>query len=266
MTTIAIQGLKGLLTGIRLTELFGQLTLQGLKPDETQEKMLAASVNLRATAKEERLVSFFEDFQQIFVTTSLMPEQIKIFNQLMSSYSELSEYKEYIFDLFFVNALALLGDKAEDYMESPAWEKIEQQTADRGTEALNVFMYLEEVKESDIRATLDDFLEGFVLDEELDYQEDAEVYEEVMANRAWLDLPYAQMIAKTEALEEETAMPALFTPLFCFFKSPEKSAINLMACLQSGGKTERNTAVSAMLQFFYHGEDCIDQRFTAFLD
>jgi hypothetical protein len=73
------------------------------------------------------------------------------------------------------------------------------------------------------------------------------------------------MVAKTEALEEDTAMPQIFTPAFCFFKSPEKSNINIMACLQSGGHRKRNTAVSAMLQFFYHGETCINQEFGAFL-
>jgi len=266
MNTIAIQGLKGLLSGIRLADIYSQLKLQGLKPDETEKQLFEAISGGAKGTDELLLVDFFQGFRDIFEVHTEMPAQLKAFDNLMSLHPELTDFKEYCFDLFFVQALETLGEDADAYMESPAWQKIEQQTEGRGTEALNLFMYLTEVNESDLKASLDDFLDGFILDEDLDYQDDASIYEEMMANRSWLDLTYAEMVAKAEAMEEETAMPEIFTPAYCFFKSPEKSAINLMACLQAGGQRKRNTAVSAMLQFFYHGETCINPKFNAFLD
>lgn len=265
MTTIATQGLKGLLCGIRLTDIYEQLKLQGRKPEETEQALLEAIRGGAKSLDDLLLADFYLGFQDIFEVHTEMQAQMKAFDNLIGLHPELSEFKEYCFDLFFVQALATLGEEADAYMESPAWQKIEQQTVGRGTEALNLFMYLTEANESDLSPSLDDYLDGFILDEDLDYQDDAEIYEEMMANRDWLDLTYVEMVAKTEALEEDTAMPQIFTPAFCFFKSPEKSNINIMACLQSGGHRKRNTAVSAMLQFFYHGETCIDQEFGAFL-
>ena len=61
------------------------------------------------------------------------------------------------------------------------------------------------------------------------------------------------MVRNCEAIEDQTAIPEVFTPLFCFFKSPERTSINLMACILAGGKNERNTAVSALLHAWYHG-------------
>lgn len=265
MNTIAIQGLKGLLCGIRLADIYSQLKIQGLKPDETEKRLLEVIGKGAKGTDDVLLTDFFLGFKDIFEVHTEMPAQLKAFDNLMASHPELTDFKEYCFDLFFVQALESLGEDADAYMESPAWQKIEQQTEGRGTEALNLFMYLTEVNESDLKASMDDFLDGFILDEDLDYQDDASIYEEMMSNRNWLELTYSEMVAKAEAMEEETAMPEIFTPAYCFFKSPEKSNINLMACLQAGGQLKRNTAVSAMLQFFYHGEKCINQEFAAFL-
>lgn len=266
MSTIATQGLKGLLCGIRLTDIYEQLQLQGRKPEETEQALLEALKTGKKSKDEVLLADFYRGFQDIFDVHIEMPAQLKAFDNLLAVHPELADFKEYCFDLFFVQALESLGEEADAYMESPDWQKIEQKTEGRGTEALNLFMYFTEVKESDLKASLDDYLDGFILDEDLDYQDDAAIYEEMMANRAWLDLTYAEMVAKAESMEDETAMPELFTPVFCFFKSPEKSSINVMACLQAGGHRKRNTAVSTMLQFFYHGETCINQEFSAFLD
>lgn len=266
MSTIATQGLKGLLCGIRLTDIYEQLQLQGRKPEETEQALLEAIRTGKKCNNDALLADFYHGFQDIFDVHNDMPAQLKAFDNLLAVHPKMADFKEYCFDLFFVQALEKLGEEADAYMESPDWQKIEQKTEGRGTEALNLFMYFTEVKESDLNASLDDYLDGFILDEDLDYQDDAAIYEEMMANRAWLDLTYAEMVAKAESMEEETAMPELFTPLFCFFKSPEKSAINVMACLQAGGRRKRNTAVSTMFQFFYHGETCINQEFSAFLD
>lgn len=265
MNSIAIQGLKGLLCGIRLTTIYEKLNLQGRKPEETEQALLEAIQAGATTPQDQLLLDFYRGFQDLFEVHTEILDQLKAFDNLIAVHPEMADFKEYCFDLFFVQALEMMGEDVDAYMDSQEWQKFEQKSEGRGTEALNLFMYFAEVKESDFKATMDDFLDGFILDDDLDYQEDAPIYEEMMASRDWLDLNYAEMVAQAEAIEQETAMPEIFTPAFCFFKSPEKSNINLMASLQSGGQRKRNTSVSAMLQFFYHGETCINQEFTTFL-
>lgn len=265
MSSLAEQGLKGLLSGLSLVDRFEKVGIPGQKPDETEKLLLEDIRAHQNSAYEAELASYYHAFRELFVHNADMASQLKAFDELLKQFDSLVDYQEFLFDLFFVEALDQLGEEADAYMESEAWLQLELKTVGRGSEALNLFMYLTEVKESGIKANLDDFLDDFILDEDLDYQDDALVYEEVMINRNWLDLPYSQLVAKAEEMAPQTAMPELFTPLFCFFKSPEKSNINLMACLQAGGNYKRNTAISAMLQFFYHGENCVNQDFRRFL-
>lgn len=265
MSSLAEQGLKGLLTGLSLVDRFEKVGIPGQKPEETAQLLLNDIQKNPTSAYEDQLATFYRAFQTLFIQNNDMALQLKAFDELLKKHEELIDFQEFLFDLFFVEALDQLGENADAYMESEAWVQLEQKTAGRGSEALNLFMYLTEVKESAIKANLDDFLDAFILDEDLDYQDDALVYEEVMDNRHWLDLPYRQLVAKAEDMATQTAMPELFTPLFCFFKSPEKSTINIMACLQAGGNHKRNTAISAMLQFFYHGENCVNQDFSRFI-
>src|SRR5690606_41557779 len=68
----------------------------------------------------------------------------------------------------------------EDYLESEEWEQIEEDTLDRGTELLNVFLYLKECADDEIEADLDDYLKEFLLVEEDEFQDEHRIYEKVI--------------------------------------------------------------------------------------
>ncbi len=250
MNTQAFDALQGYLTGIYAFLQSKEIPVLPKKPDELLEAFGKLPMNNELKLK---LTGFYEDFVGLFNGSNDWLVWLKEFDHLFVKHPSFLAHQEYFFDIFFVHALSLQEEKDEDFMESPEWVKVETKLENRGTELLNVLMYLKEVQESELRANLDDFLNEFVLDDEFDYQEDAEVYEEVITNKNWIELTYSEMVRNCEAIEDQTAIPEVFTPLFCFFKSPERTSINLMACILAGGKNERNTAVSALLHAWYHG-------------
>ncbi len=244
----------GLFSGISLAKLPNINQIKGKKPEDvlhflesSREKHLAESSQLEVQAA-------FAKFTALLSQTADLLQDIKALDHLVQEYNCLSDYKEYLFDLLYVAWLSHQEETGEeDWMDAPEWQRMEDKIAERGTEMLHLLMYLQEVRDSEMKATLDDFIEGYLTDDELEFQDDLEVYEELIANRDWLDLTYVEMVEKAEAIEEDTAIPEMFTPLFCFFKSPEKSQINLLATASAGGQVQRNLPVCLAILFFYKG-------------
>lgn len=244
----------GLFSGIRLAHLAHIDQVKGKKPEDVQQFLEASLQKQQGETSEMEIQAAFASFAKLLAQTADLMSDIKSLDALVQQYPSLAEYKEYLFDLLYVAWLSKQEEAGqEDWMESPEWQRIEDKVAERGTEMLHMLMYLQEVRDSEMKATLDDFIEGYLTDDELEFQDDLEVYEELIANRDWLDLTYVEMVAKAEAMEEETAIPELFTPLFCFFKSPEKAQINLLATASAGGQVKRNLPVCLAMLFFYKG-------------
>jgi len=244
----------GLFSGIRLAQLPNIEHVKGKKPEDVLVFLETSLKQQQGAASEQALGAAFTQFADLLRQTDDLMRDVKSLDALVQQFGWLEAYKEYLFDLVYVAWLSKQEEEGQDdWMDSPEWQQVEDQVAERGTEMLHILMYLQEVRDSDMKATLDDFIEGYLTDDELEFQDDLEVYEELIANRDWLDLTYVEMVAKTEAIEEETALPELFTPLFCFFKSPEKTQINLLATASAGGNVERNLPVCLSMLFFYKG-------------
>jgi len=255
------QAAVGFLSGLRIAQLPQVAQAAGQKPEVLGPDLkdwLAqqdAATELLWQARVKSLLNILSNAKDL-------AQSVKQLDALVAEDQTLQPHKEYFFDLLYVSWLSWQESQGnDDWMDSPEWQRLEEKLAERGTEMLTMLMYLQEVVDSDLKANLDDFLEQFLIDEEMDFQEDLEVYEEVLTNRAWLDLTFAEMIKKAESIEAETAIPELFTPLFCFFKSPEKAQINLLATLGAGGNTTRNLAVVLALLGFYKGLDGVDDAF-----
>lgn len=251
----------GFLSGLRIAQLPQADQAFGVKPEVLATELKAWLAQQDASSElvwQHRTTGLLE----VLGNAKDLGQSVKQLDALVAEDATLRPYTEYFFDLLYVSWLSWQESQGnDDWMDTPEWQRMEEKLAERGTEMLTMLMYLQEVLDSDLKANLDDFLEQFLIDEEMDFQEDLEVYEEVLSNRAWLDLTFAEMVKKTEAIEDETAIPELFTPLFCFFKSPEKAQINLLATLGSGGNTPRNLAVVLALLGFYKGLEGVDEAF-----
>lgn len=255
------QAAVGFLSGLRIAQLPQATQAGGIKPE-----VLATDLKDWLSQQDAGVAADWQKrthtMLHLLTEAKDLGQSVKQLDAICAADGVLQPYREYFFDLLYVSWLSWQESQGnDDWMETPEWQRLEEKLAERGTEMLTMFMYLQEVVDSDLKANLDDFLEQFLIDEEMDFQEDLEVYEEVLANRAWLDLTFAKMVKKAESMEDETAIPELFTPLFCFFKSPEKAQINLLATLGAGGNTARNLSVVMALLGFYKGLEGVDVAF-----
>src|SRR5690606_35695736 len=109
-------------------------------------------------------------------------ERVQSLDEAFNDHQRFEELPEIYFDLLMVNFFAEDVKKLEeDYLDSPEWEAIEEEAIDRGTELLNMFLYLQECEDDVIDPSLDDYLKEFLLVEEDEFQDEYAIYEKVIA-------------------------------------------------------------------------------------
>jgi hypothetical protein len=138
-------------------------------------------------------------------------------DELMDTHVMHEVLEPYLFDMLmasFLSEESKLSD--ETYLDSPEWLEIEEATSDRGSEFLNLMVYLNDCKDQDIEPNLDDFLDEFLMVDEEDFQDEANIYESLIRHRD-LEAPKSKDLVKiaVEGISEE--MEDLFVPVMSFF-------------------------------------------------
>ena len=124
-------------------------------------------------------------------------------DKVIDEQPKLEELREYIIDLLFIHFFTDDVKKLEeDYLDSPEWEAIEEETLDRGSELLNVLLYLKECQDEDIEPELSDFLKEFLLVDEDEFQDEYRIYEPVIANQILLESSAAEITKVAKDLAE----------------------------------------------------------------
>jgi len=128
-----------------------------------------------------------------------------------------AELADILFDLLMVQFLsAELHD--EEYFDSPEWNEIENKTLNKGSEMLNLFLYLSEAKETEVDITMEDFLNEFLLVGEDEFQDEYRIYESLIVNEDLLDADLAGIRFIQKSVKEETGLQAYFVSLVLFFQ------------------------------------------------
>lgn len=136
----------------------------------------------------------------------------------------LDPIREVTFDLLMINFFAEDAKKLDsDYLDSPEWEKIEDETLERGTELLNLLLYLRECDDEEIDPSLDDYLKEFLLVEEDEFQDEHRIYEDVIAHQILMESNLEEIARVSKSLDEESEIRDLFYPLMAFFFNTEPS-------------------------------------------
>ncbi len=158
------------------------------------------------------------ELETVFSSTSGFLEKVKALDDVFSKNATYAPIQELLFDLLMINFLSddtkRLG---EDYLDTPEWEKIEDDTIDRGTELLNLFLYLKECNEEDIDPELEDYLTEFLLVEEDEFQDEHRIYESVIANQILAESNYAEISKSAINLSADDEIANVFYPLVSFF-------------------------------------------------
>ena len=128
--------------------------------------------------------------------------------------------RELFFDLLLINFFSEDVKKLDDdYLETKEWERIEEETLDRGTELLNTLLYLNECADEDIEPGLDDYLKEFLLVDEDEFQDEHRIYEPVIINQILIESPVAEISRVAKTLKDDAEIKEIFYPLMCFFQN-----------------------------------------------
>lgn len=201
---------------------------------EQQSKLVLSALEslLSTYAAGKELKSIYNECRDIFISGDDFGSKLKKLDALVDK-SGYAELEDVIFDLVLVHFLSAI-EHDEEYFDSDEWLDIEEQTVNRGTELLNVFLYINEATDTDAEISLDDFLNEFLLTDMDEFQDEFKIYEPLIEN----DLEEAEvddLIALKAKQGDDSAIKDFLVPMVMFFQTPAdtrmleqyKSKINL---------------------------------------
>jgi len=198
--------------------------------DTKVKKALEAAVNNYATIEQIDGQSILPGLASAFELEAPFMEKVDAMDSVFDDNQRFEELREYAFDLLMINFFAEDVRKLEeDYLDSEEWEAIEEETLDRGSELLNILLYLRECADDDVEPSLDDFLKEFLLVEEDEFQDEYRIYEKVIANQILVESNYPEISKIAKGLSEDDELQDLFYPLVSFFNEQNPNAEQLEA-------------------------------------
>lgn len=161
----------------------------------------------------------------VFASDQNFMSKVKAMDAIFEDSVVLDPIKEVTFDLLMINFFAEDAKKLDsDYLDSPEWEKIEEETLDRGTELLNLLLYLNECEDEEIEPSLEDFLKEFLLVEEDEFQDEHRIYEDIIANQMLMESNLEEIARVSKSLPEDSEIRDIFYPLMAYFYDTEPDA------------------------------------------
>ena len=192
-----------------------------------------------------------DEFYEVFASDAYFMTKVEELDDVFDTYPAIEVLREVFFDMLMVNFFSADVKKLEaDYLDSPEWEAIEEETLDRGTELLNVLLYLNECEDEDIEPGLEDYLKEFLLVDEDEFQDEYRIYEPVIANQILIDSPAAEISKVAKSLPDDSEVKELFYPMMCFFQNIESSEEIRSAIAENAVSPDFDMAVYDILQAF----------------
>jgi hypothetical protein len=166
--------------------------------------------------------------ENIFTSDEDFMSKLMLMDKVFDDAPQLDAIREVTFDLLLINFFSEDAKKLdEDYLDSPEWEKIEDETIDRGTELLNLLLYLKECEDEEIEPSLDDYLKEFLLVDEDEFQDEHRIYEDIIANQILMESSLEEIARVSKKLDPESEIRDLFYPMMAFFYNTNPSSEEL---------------------------------------
>ncbi|MGK6353259.1 hypothetical protein [Parapedobacter sp. DT-150] len=180
-------------------------------------------------------------------------EKVSRMDAAFDDYPGVEELREVVFDLLLMNFFAADVEKLEgDYLESAEWDAIEEQTIDRGTELLNLLLYLRECMDEEIEPQLGDYLKEFLLVDEDEFQDEHRIYEPMIANQLLADSSYDEIAAVAVKIPDTQELAELFYAMMGFFYEQQPTAQDLAEYTRESPNPAFDTAVYRLLIAYNH--------------
>ncbi|MFY8171444.1 MAG: hypothetical protein ACOVJ4_02265 [Sphingobacteriaceae bacterium] len=204
----------------------------------------------------------FEQLVHVFESTEEFMDKVALLDQCIDDNPKFDDIREYLFDLLMINFFAADAlQLEEDYLESEEWEAIEDQTIDRGTEMLNLLLYIKECKEEGLDPDLDDYLKEFLLVEDDEFQDEHAIYEDIIANQMLIEAPFSEIARVQATLNANSEIKEWFYPIVSFFSNPSFKEQDFEEYTTAAPNKSMDAAVLASLLAYYHGTDRFNKSF-----
>ncbi len=192
--------------------------------DPKVESAIKASLKAFSKYNSFDTAAFTSVFGEVFSSEEDFLSKVDMLDEVFDDYPRLEALREIFFDLLMINFFSAdIKKLEEDYLDTPEWEDIEEQTLDRGTELLNLLLYLNECQDEDIEPELEDYLKEFLLVDEDEFQDEYRIYEPVIAHQILMESPVAEISKVASNLPEDSEVKELFYPMMCFFQNTDPS-------------------------------------------
>lgn len=165
-----------------------------------------------------------DEFADVFASDEDFLSKVDELDSVFDENPQVEGLREIFFDLLMINFFSADVKKLEeDYLDTPEWESIEEETLDRGTELLNLLLYLNECEDEDIEPELEDYLKEFLLVDEDEFQDEYRIYEPVIANQILIESAVSEISKVATTIPEDSELKELFYPMLCFFQNIDPS-------------------------------------------
>ena len=219
--------------------------------DQKIELAVKSAIETFSQSNDLNAAAISAEVLKVFGADEDFVSKVELLDAFFDGYPQLDILREVFFDLLLMNFFSTDVNKLEeDYLESAEWEQIEEDTLDRGTELLNVLLYLNECKDEEIEPELEDFLTEFLLVDEDEFQDEHRIYEDLIANQILMEANIAEIAKVAAILDEESELYELFYPVMCFFYDTEASDESLAEVLQHSASKDFDAAVYNILRTF----------------
>jgi hypothetical protein len=192
-----------------------------------------ASLSSYAKYNDPEATALAPKFREVFSLSADFLKKVDALDAVFDDNPKIDSLREVFFDLLLVNFFSEDVKKLEeDYLETKEWEDIEEETLDRGTELLNVLLYLNECEDEDIEPSLDDYLKEFLLVDEDEFQDEHRIYEPVIVNQILIESSVSEIARVSKVIPQDSEIKEIFYPMMCFFQDtslPETSKKEIAA-------------------------------------
>jgi len=212
---------------------------------------LIASLDKFAAVSGTDSIKLEEGLIEVFSKDLGFLEKVEEFDEVFNDYPAFEELREVFFDLLMINFFANDVKKLEeDYLESDEWADIEEETIERGTELLNLLLYINECHDERIKPELGDFLKEFLLVEEDEFQDEFHIYEDLISNQNLVESSIEDICSHVGMIEIGEEMEDLFIPFMAFFHQPKESEQVIKDLQEYSPNKEFDVAVYTLIANF----------------
>ena len=162
------------------------------------------------------------EFVTVFSSEKDFLEKVDDMDDVFDAHPHADNLREVFFDLLMVNFFSAdINRLEEDYLDTQEWADIEEETLDRGTELLNLLLYLNECRDEGIEPSLEDYLTEFLLVDDDEFQDEHQIYEPIIANQILVESSPEEVNKIAVKLSEDAELKELFYPMMTFFQNTQ---------------------------------------------